>query len=87
MKALGGAAAVMHVKEPPMNSAAAVESHVHHLHVVHAAMPPNQKMCSWCGEPVRRKPVSGARLSHTICKPCAQQFLAQSELERNSRWI
>ncbi len=68
-------------------STAVVQSHVTPHHVVHAASPRNQKVCSWCGEPVRRKPVSGARLAHTICRPCAQNFLAQSESERNARWV
>jgi len=70
-----------------MNTATAIPTPAPVHHLAHAAMAHSSVSCAWCGEPVRRKPVSGARLSHTICRPCAQQFLAQAEQERNSRWI
>ena len=71
-----------------MNSAPLTQTQVHTPHIAHATMPQHGTVvCSWCGQAVGRKPVSGARLSHTICRPCTQQFLAQAEQERNRRWI
>jgi hypothetical protein len=71
-----------------MNSAALTQTPIRTPHVAHAALPQQGTVvCSWCGQAVGRKPVSGARLSHTICRPCTQQFLAQAEQERNRRWI
>jgi formylmethanofuran dehydrogenase subunit E len=50
-----------------------------YAHPVRVAMPQSAVRCSWCGEPVVRKPLSGARMSHTICRACTQQFHAETD--------
>lgn len=70
-----------------MNTATVTQTPMPAHHLAHAALSQPRVVCSWCGEPVSRKPVSGARLSHTICRPCTQQFLTQAEHERNQRWV
>lgn len=49
-----------------------------HIHPAIVAMPQGEVACAWCGQQVGRKVLSGARLSHTICRPCTQQFLAET---------
>ena len=41
------------------------------------SLPHHEVMCAWCGQDVGRKPLSGARLSHTICRPCVAKFCAE----------
>ena len=39
-------------------------------------------VCAWCGQAVGRKPLSGARLSHTVCAPCIHKFFATTDAVR-----
>lgn len=47
--------------------------------VTGSARPARDIVCAWCGRDVARKPLSGARLSHTICSPCIQKYFADGD--------
>ena len=39
-------------------------------------------VCAWCGQAVGQKPLSGARLAHTVCEPCIHKFFAKNDAGR-----